>query len=212
MGITPEQLLKLFPKAAPLVPWLLPAMQAQGVDTGVRQAAFLAQVGHESAGLTRWVESLAYSAQGLANTWPRRFRNATGGPTALACQLAYQPQAIASQVYAGRNGNGDEASGDGWLYRGRGLLQVTGRANYRRVGEGLGQPFEADPQLLAEPHWACESATWWWAAEGLNALADAGCFDDITRRVNGGLTGQAERQKLWKNACEVLALPSPATR
>lgn len=204
MGITSEQLLKLFPNAAPVVPWLLPALQAQGLDTAARQAAFLAQVGHESAGLTRWVESLAYSAQGLANTWPRRFRDGAGKPTALACRLAYQPQAIANLVYAGRNGNGDEASGDGWRYRGRGLLQVTGRTNYRRVGEGLGQPFEAEPQLLAEPRWACESAAWWWSAEGLNALADADRFEDITRRINGGLNGQEERLKLWQRIREGL--------
>lgn len=212
MSITAEQLLQLFPKATPLLPWLLPAMQARGVDTAIRQAAFLAQVGHESAGLTRWVESLAYSAQGLADTWPRRFRNAAGKPTALANQLAYQPPAIANQVYAGRNGNGDEASGDGWLYRGRGLLQVTGRANYRRVGDGLGQPFEAAPQLLAEPRWACESAAWWWSAAGLNELADGGRFEDITRRINGGLTGQAERLKLWKRAQELLAIPPAPAR
>ncbi|ANI13102.1 MULTISPECIES: glycoside hydrolase family 19 protein [Pseudomonas] len=204
MEITDQQLLLLFPRAGQVLPWLAPAMRAHGVDRAPRAAAFLAQVGHESAGLTRLVENLAYGAQGLADTWPRRFRNAAGKPTALACRLAYQPQAIANCAYAGRNGNGDEASGDGWRYRGRGLLQITGRANYRRVGMALGQAFEAHPESLAEPRWACESAAWWWADAGLNELADAGRFEDITRRINGGLNGLAERQKLWRRAQEVL--------
>jgi putative chitinase len=150
------------------------------------------------------VENLTYSAQRLAMVWPRRFRSADGSPTALAREVAYQPERIANLVYAGRNGNGDEASGDGWRFRGRGLLQVTGRSNYRSVGEGLEQPFVARPQLLAEPRWACRSAAWWWKRNGLNELADEGRFEDITRRINGGLNGQEERAQLRRRAQEVL--------
>ncbi|MDF3932300.1 glycoside hydrolase family 19 protein [Pseudomonas citronellolis] len=208
MRIDERQLLLILPDARAFagvfVPLLNAALGERGIDTPARVAAFLAQVGHESAQLTRCVESLTYSALRLATVWPRRFRGADGSPNALARQLAYQPERIANLVYAGRNGNGDEASGDGWRYRGRGLLQVTGRANYRRVAGGLGLPLEAQPQLLAEPPGACASAAWWWAAEGLNELADSGRFDDITRRINGGLNGLAERQKLWRRALEVL--------
>ncbi|MCP8463099.1 glycoside hydrolase family 19 protein [Pseudomonas sp. ZM23] len=208
MVLDERQLLLILPNARPVAGVFLPALNAAfsdwRIDTPPRIAAFLAQAGHESAQLTRCIESLAYSAQRLAAVWPRRFRSADGAPTALARELAYQPERIANVVYAGRNGNGDEASGDGWRYRGRGLLQITGRANYRAVGKGLEQPFLEQPQLLVEPRWASQSAAWWWSQNGLNALSDAGRFEDITRRINGGLNGQDERVRLWLRAREVL--------
>ncbi|WP_259759002.1 glycoside hydrolase family 19 protein [Pseudomonas sp. GCEP-101] len=208
MLIDEHQLLLILPNARPVAGVFLPVLERAmcdfDIDTSPRVAAFLAQVGHESAQLTRCVESLTYSAQRLAAVWPRRFRSADGSPTALAREVAYQPERIANLVYAGRNGNGDEASGDGWRFRGRGLLQVTGRSNYRSVGEGLEQPFVARPQLLAEPRWACRSAAWWWQRNGLNALADAQRFEDITRRINGGLNGLEARVQIWRRAQEVL--------
>ncbi|MDN6856716.1 glycoside hydrolase family 19 protein [Pseudomonas sp. CAN2814] len=208
MQIDERQLLLVLPNARPVAGVFLPALDAAlrdfAIDTPARAAAFLAQVGYESAQLTRCVESLTYSAQRLAAVWPRRFRSADGSPTALAREVAYQPERIANLVYAGRNGNGDEASGDGWRFRGRGLLQVTGRSNYRSVGEGLEQPFVARPQLLAEPRWACRSAAWWWQRNGLNELADGERFEDITRRINGGLNGLEARLQLWRRAQEVL--------
>ncbi|MGC4008053.1 MAG: glycoside hydrolase family 19 protein [Pseudomonas sp.] len=208
MLIDERQLLLILPNARPVAGVFLPVLEAAmgdfGIDTPPRIAAFVAQVGHESAQLTRCVESLTYSAQRLAAVWPRRFRSADGSPTALAREVAYQPERIANLVYAGRNGNGDEASGDGWRFRGRGLLQVTGRSNYRAVGEGLAQPFVARPHLLAEPRWACRTAAWWWQCNGLNELADAARFEDITRRINGGLNGLEERTQLWRRALEVL--------
>lgn len=203
-----RQLLLILPNARPVAGVFLPvldtAMADFGIDTLPRIAAFIAQVGHESAQLTRCVESLTYSAQRLAMVWPRRFRSADGSPTALAREVAYQPERIANLVYAGRNGNGDEASGDGWRFRGRGLLQVTGRSNYRAVGEGLAQPFVARPQLLAEPRWACRTAAWWWQRNGFNELADGARFEDITRRINGGLNGLEDRARVWRRALEVL--------
>lgn len=208
MLIDESRLLLILPNARPVAGVFLPVLDAAlkdfGIDTLPRIAAFVAQVGHESAQLTRCVEGFTYSAQRLAVVWPRRFRSADGSPTALARDVAYQPERIANLVYAGRNGNGDEASGDGWRFRGRGLLQVTGRSNYRAVGEGLGQPFVARPQLLAEPRWACRSAAWWWQRNGLNKMADAARFEDITRRINGGLNGLEERLRLWCRAQEVL--------
>ncbi|MFU2621702.1 glycoside hydrolase family 19 protein, partial [Pseudomonas aeruginosa] len=176
-----------------------------GITAPVRVAAFLAQVGHESSQLTRLVENLNYSARGLAATWPSRYRGADGKPNALALNLARHPQAIANNTYASRNGNGDDASGDGWRYRGRGLLQITGRLNYRAAGAGLGLPLEAEPELLEQPEFAALSAAWWWASHGLNELADRGEFAAITRRINGGTNGLEERLALWERAKAVLS-------
>ncbi|MHA5526101.1 glycoside hydrolase family 19 protein, partial [Pseudomonas aeruginosa] len=158
MPITEQQLLQIFPHAGPragvFVGALNRGMTRFGITSPVRAAAFLAQVGHESGQLTRLVENLNYSARGLAATWPSRYLGADGQPNALAQRLARNPRAIANNAYASRNGNGDEASGDGWRYRGRGLLQITGRSNYRAAGTGLGQPLEQEPELLEQPEWA----------------------------------------------------------
>ncbi|MFU4336689.1 glycoside hydrolase family 19 protein [Pseudomonas aeruginosa] len=209
MPITEQQLLRIYPNAGPragvFVGALNRGMTRFDITSPVRAAAFLAQVGHESAQLTHLVENLNYSAQGLAATWPSRYLGADGQPNTLAQRLARKPRAIANNAYASRNGNGDEASGDGWCYRGRGLLQITGRANYRAAGAGLGQPLEAEPELLEQPEWAAISAAWWWASHGLNDLADRGEFAAITRRINGGTNGQAERLALWEKARAVLA-------
>ncbi|HBP1226713.1 glycoside hydrolase family 19 protein [Pseudomonas aeruginosa] len=209
MLITEQQLLQIFPNAGPqagvFVGALNRGMTRFGITSPVRAAAFLAQIGHESSQLTRLVENLNYSARGLAATWPSRYRGADGNPNALALNLARHPQAIANNTYASRNGNGDEASGDGWRFRGRGLLQITGRANYRTAGVGLGQPLEAEPELLEQPDWAALSAAWWWSTHGLNELADRGEFAAITRRINGRLNGQAERLALWGRARWVLS-------
>ena len=209
MKLTEQQLLRIFPNArlvaGVFVVALQRAMDEREIDTPARRAAFLAQVGHESSQLTRLVENLNYSARGLAATWPSRYLGADGQPNALAQRLARNPRAIANNAYASRNGNGDEASGDGWRYRGRGLLQITGRSNYRAAGTGLGQPLEQEPELLEQPEWAAISAAWWWSTHGLNELADRGEFAAITRRINGGLNGQAERLALWERAKRVLS-------
>lgn len=206
--LTQQQLLRILPnagqRAGVFVPALNRAMIRFSITSNVRMAAFLAQTGHESTQLTALVENLNYSAQGLAATWPSRYRGADGQPNALANQIARNPPLIANTTYAGRNGNGPASSGDGWLYRGRGLLQVTGRANYRAAGAGIGQPLEDQPELLEQADFAAMSAAWWWSANGLNDLADAGRFEDITRRINGGLNGQADRLALWSKAKAVL--------
>ncbi|WP_205894903.1 glycoside hydrolase family 19 protein [Metapseudomonas otitidis] len=174
------------------------------LTTPARQSAFLAQAAHESYGFTRLTENLNYSATGLAATWPGRFRGADGQPNALARALHRRPEAIANVVYANRMGNGPEASGDGWRYRGRGLLQITGRAQYQRCGAALGLPLVEQPDLLAQPEPAVLSAAWFWQVNGLNELADAGDFEAITRRINGGLNGLAERRALWVKFREAL--------
>ncbi len=212
MPMTQQQLLQILPSARPVAGIFLPAlnraMARYKIDSRVRQAAFLAQVGHESGQLRNLVENLNYGAEGLAATWPGRYRGADGKPNAKAIGLARKPEAIANDAYAGRNGN--IRPGDGWDFRGRGLLQVTGRSNYTAAGAGLGLPLEDQPQLLEQPEHAAMSAAWWWAKHGLNEMADAGRFQDIGSVINTGKPGRvphgaAERKALYDRALKVLA-------
>lgn len=130
-------------------------------------------------------------------TWPSRF------DLVRAAAAARKPEQIANIVYAGRMGNTEP--GDGWKYRGRGLFQVTGRANYAACGEALGLDLINQPTLLEQPQYAAMSAAWFWSMKDLNTLADKGDFVKITRRINGGLNGQADRQGLYDKALKVLA-------
>lgn len=204
MSITVEQFKVLFPaaSAAALEP-LNRAMTRFGITSKVRMAAFLAQIGHESAGLTVFEENLNYTAQGLAKTWPKRFA-VDGKPNDLALALARKPAAIAAVVYANRMGNGDEASGDGWKYRGRGPIQVTGKDGYAAAGSGLGLSLLATPELLADPEYGCLAAARFWHATGCNELADTGQFTAITKKINGGVNGLDDRKARWSKAKTVL--------
>lgn len=205
MKITPAQIRHVFPRCPQAIADALPsAMIAGKIDSLQRIAAFLAQVGHESGGLVRLVENLNYSAEGLAATWPNRYANADKTPNNLARKLARRPEAIANNCYADRMGNGPEASGDGWRYRGRGLIQVTGRANYADAGKALLLPLIDEPHLLEQSGPATRSACWFWRAKGCNELADAGDFLGITRRINGGTHGHAERLELRNRIVKVL--------
>lgn len=150
------------------------------IDTPRRAAYFIGQVGHESLGLLRIEESLNYSAPRLQEVFGGYFTAEEG------VQFARQPERIANRVYAHRNGNGSETSGDGWHYRGRGLIQCTGRSNYARMSVLLGLPLLACPQLLLEIEHAASSAAAYWRDNGLNALADAGDVLAISRKINLG--------------------------
>lgn len=155
--------------------WLAPleaAMREFEIATPERQAAFLAQIGHESGGL-HWAVEL----------W---------GPTA------------AQMRYEGRSDLGNVRPGDGYKFRGRGLIQTTGRANYALTGAALGVDLLAEPELLSQPVLAARSAAWFWQAHGCNGLADVDAFEQITRRINGGLNGYPERLGLWAQAKEAL--------
>ena len=200
MPITTQQLLQILPnagrQAGVFVPVLNTAMGKYGIVTRLRIAAFIAQIGHESGQLTRLVENLNYSAEGLMKTWPSRF------DLVRATAAARKPEQIANIVYAGRMGNTEP--GDGWKYRGRGLFQVTGKTNYAACGDALGLDFVNRPELLEQPQHACMSAAWFWASRGLSTLADAGKFDTITRRINGGQNGATDRQALYDKALKVL--------
>jgi putative chitinase len=188
--LTAAQLAAAVPRANVAL-WLGPvndAMSEFDIDTPQRIAAFLAQCGHESADFTRLVENLNYSAQGLANTWARYSASgkAGGPPNSLARRLERQPQAIANNVYANRLGNGDEASGDGWKYRGRALIQITGLANVRAASLALNVDYVSNPDWLELPVNAARVSAWWWDVNRVNAVADAGDWLGVSRAVNLG--------------------------
>lgn len=177
--------------------WLHPVRETcerYEILTKERASMFLAQVAHESDSFRRTVENLNYSALGLRRTFGRYF------PTdETAQEFARQPEKIANRVYANRLGNGDESSGDGWKYRGRGLIQLTGKDNVRAFSLAYfgDERLVEDPSPLEEPYLAANSAGWFWKSKGLNELADALQFEEVTKRINGGLNGLADRQARW---------------
>ena len=173
------------------------------INTPLRLAHFLAQCGHESGGFRATQENLNYSAKGLMGIFKKYF------PTeAIANQYARQPQKIASKVYANRMGNGSEASGEGYKFRGRGYIQLTGRDNYTQFGKAIGEDIASNPDKVSSQY-ALLSAAWFWSKNGLNKLADGGAGDtvvtSITKRVNGGTIGLADRIKHFKEYYHLLA-------
>lgn len=174
-------------------------MVSEGLITPLRKAHFLAQVGHESADLNVMTENLNYSADALRRVFGKYFPNSQ-----TAEKYARQPQAIANRVYANRMGNGSEASGDGWLYRGAGLIQLTGKNNHQAFADAVGKPLAGIGDYLRTPQGACQSAAWFWAQNGLNRLADADDIRGITRRINGGYNGLDDRQQRLARAKSVL--------
>ncbi len=188
------------PKLQQFRPHLNEAMRAFEVNTLLRTAAFVAQTAHESAEFTRMLESLYYTkAAGLMSTWKKRF------PTeASALPYLRNEQKLGNFVYADRMGNGNSATGDGFRYRGRGVIQLTGRDGYRRAGEALGLDLMGKPELVQSPEVAFQVAALYWKTNGLNELADRSEFTAITQKINGGQTGAAERVKYFESAKRVL--------
>jgi len=173
------------------------------INTPLRLAHFLAQCGHESGGFKVTQENLNYSAKGLAGIFKKYF------PTeAAATPYARQPQKIANKVYANRMANGSEASGDGYKFRGRGYIQLTGRDNYTQFGKAIGEDIANNPDVVSS-NYALLSAAWFWSKNGLNKLADGGAGDtvvtSITKRVNGGTIGLPDRIKHFKEYYQLLA-------
>ncbi len=155
---------------------------------------FLAQLAHESALFERLVENLNYiKAAQIRRTWPKRFAN-----NSAAVAFVSKPERLANFVYANRLGNGDAASGDGWKYRGRGLIQLTGRAHYAAAEEAIGLPLLDSPELLEDPAHAADAAGWFWKSHGLNRFASN--INDCTRAINGGLNGLPDRMRLYRKA------------
>lgn len=160
-----------------------------------QKAGFLAQAMHESQDLTRMVENLNYTTpEQVRKVWPTRF--ATLADAALVLR---NPERLANAVYGNRLGNGDSASGDGWRYRGRGIFQLTGRANYMAAGDALNRPYKYQPELVAEVPDAVLTAGWYWAATGCN---DCDAFDKTTRKINKAMQGAKERKAIYGRILE----------
>ena len=170
-----------------------------GIDTPLRVAHFLAQVIHESGHFRTNVENLNYSASALQSVFKKYFPNET-----LANQYARQPEKIANRVYANRMGNGDEASGDGWKYRGRGLIQLTGFNNYKQCKDEMKIDIVKNPDLLLVPEYSLKSACWFWNKNNLNQYADKDDIKTITKRINGGENGLEDRTNNLKKAKAIL--------
>jgi putative chitinase len=170
------------------------------INTPNRVAAWLANVGVESAGFRALFEDCDYSANGLANTWPNRYsvdqHAVVKIPNVLAVSLAHKPMAIANNVYANRMGNGDEESGDGWKNRGQGPIQITGAANIAACAAEIGKDIIVQPVLLRSPQYGSLSAAWFFSHTGCKSLADSGDIDGVVKRINGQLPCEANNGAL----------------
>lgn len=201
MQITKEQLSQLIPKNPYLDQWyealsvLLPDYE---INTPNRIAAFIAQCSHESASFTALHENLNYRSETLSKVWPKKF------PASVAQQYAHKPEAIANRAYASRMGNGDEASGDGWRYCGRGLIQLTGKDNYTAFADSIGITPEEVSDYVQTFEGAAQSACWFWESNNLNQYADSGDIETMTKRINGGTLGLEDRKKHYEHAKHIL--------
>jgi len=169
------------------------------ISTPVRQAAFIGQCGHECGNFKILEENLNYRAEALQKLWPKRF------DAAKAQMCARNPKLIANTVYSSRMGNRDEASGDGWRFRGRGCIQLTGHANYYHAGQALDVDFVMNPDLVATPMYAALTAGWFWNTHKLNQYADSRDWKTMTKKINGGFIGLADREKHINHALAVLS-------
>ncbi len=211
MPLTTAQLTELYPSAraghierfAERSPTLFDEFGI--ADTPVRTAFFLAQIGHESGGLSITAENLNYRAERLCQVWPNRFPD-----IAAAEPFARNPEGLANSVYADRMGNGPPGSGDGWRFRGRGYIQITGRDGYASVGDIAGLDLVGEPDLAASPEHALHAACAFWRWKGINALCEPSGFVAVTKRINGGVNGIADRREWLKKVERVLGQEPPA--
>jgi len=202
--ITKNQLAQLIPGNPYLDQWcdaLNEILPEYGIDTPQRVAAFIAQCAHESGGFKFLKENLNYRAVSLRKTFSKYFPD-----DAVAAAYANKPQMIANRVYANRMGNGDEASGDGFRYCGRGLIQLTGRDNYAFFAGSLDIPIEEAAEYLETFEGAVQSACWFWETNNLNQWADKDDILTLTKRINGGTIGLEDRKKHYEHAKHVLGL------
>ena len=213
--ITESELASLLPGNDKVKEWakaLNEILPKYKITTPERVAAFIAQTAHESGNYRRLVENLNYSAAGLAKTWPSRFamRDMRGNilkpyrPNELAKKIERKPQEIANITYANRMGNGNEQSGDGWQYRGRGLIQLTGKDNYSRFANSIGMKIEDAVKYVETFNGAIESACWFWNVNNLNVHADKKAMVALTRAINGGTHGLEDRTSRFNAAMQVM--------
>lgn len=185
------------------------------IDTKERIAGFVSQTAHESGGYSVLIENLNYSADTMAVVWPNRFaevgadkkpikENGKNKPNKFALALHRKPEMIANVVYGGRMGNGPIESGEGWLYKGRGLKQLTGKENYTKCAKALGLDLVTNPDLLLENNNAARSAAWFWSFNKCSEFADRQDIEGLTKRINGGLIGIADRKARFNKVMEVV--------
>jgi putative chitinase len=185
--ISDEQLKKLHINPE-LAPFFNETFDRWGIKTARQQAAFIGQAGHESGNFTKLEEGLSYAADRLMKIWPKRF------PTMeIANKYARNPKALANFVYANRMGNRDEASGDGFRFRGAGWLQLTGHDNFYHAGKACGVDYVMNPDLVRTHKHAALTAGWFWATHNCNRLAEAGDWVALTKKINGGTIGLDDR-------------------
>jgi putative chitinase len=200
--LTKEQLRQIIPGNPYLDYWYHAMEQAlpdYDINTPRRVAAFLAQTAHESGGYRAIKENLNYKAESLMRVWPRYFPDMS-----TAQRYAHKQEMIANRAYANRMGNGDEASGDGWRFCGRGLIQLTGRNNYQAFADSIETDINDLPEYLATFEGSVQSACWFWENNNLNQWADSGDILTLTKRINGGTLGLADRQKHYDHALHIL--------
>jgi putative chitinase len=204
MILTKEQLAEMIPGNPYLSYWheaLIQILPEYGINTPQRIAAFIAQCAHESGNFRMLKENLNYRAVTLRKIFPKYF------PTdEIAAQYAGKQEKIANKVYGNRMGNGDEASGDGFRYCGRGLIQLTGKENYSWFAASLQMPVEDVPEYLGTFEGAVQSACWFWEENKLNQWADKGDILTLTKRINGGTIGLEDRIKHYNHALHVLGV------
>lgn len=206
MIIMIDQLKQAIPRASSkdidkFVSPLSSVMTTYKIDTPKRIAAFIAQIAHESQNMSKLVENLNYSAPRLMAVFPKRFKTIE-----FANKYANNPVALGNYVYANRYGNGDEASGDGYKYRARGLMHHTFKDNYKELTKDLKNDYVSNPNDLFLPFHASLGAAWFWSKRGCNELADDSDFKAITIKINGGLNGYDDRQFHWANARETFGV------
>ena len=203
--LTREQLAQLLPGNPYLDHWyhaLEQALPDYDINTPQRVAAFVAQCAHESGGFRALKENLNYKAATLRKIFPKYFPDdATANHYA---SLPNKQEAIANRVYGGRMGNGPEASGDGFRYCGRGLIQLTGKSNYQNFADSIETPVEDIPEFLATFEGAVQSACWFWESNNLNQWADKGDILTLTKRINGGTIGLDDRIRHYEHALHVV--------
>lgn len=205
-----NQLQQIAPRAVAYLDAINEAMRRFEISTLASQAAFIAQMLHESANFTAMTENLNYSPASLMSTWPKRFSPDLAAQYGRSALHAANQQMIANIAYANRMGNGSVESGDGWRYRGRGPGQLTGHDNYEACGEAIGIDLVSTPDQVALPDIGCLAFGWFWSmgnktGESLNSLADEGRISEISLVINGGSLGLGERARLTAQVLGVLA-------
>ncbi len=179
--------------------------QRFGILTPAQQASWIGQCGHECGNFRILEENLNYRAPTLLKLFPKTPKRQWGFTPEEAAAYEKQPQKIANRIYGNRMGNRDEASGDGWRFRGSGFLQLTGHSNFYHAGQALGVDFVMQPELVRTPMYAAQTAGWFWQTHKLNQYADKGDFLTMTKRINGGTIGLEDRIKHINHALHVLS-------